>query len=82
VLSGSAIQEIGVLKSSEVTPDYMRAKMSSEFAGNGLRLLRKWSPGLSTMDVATEIGKVIDIGAVLPGSGIPTVQAFETARGH
>jgi len=39
-------------------------------------MMPKWLPSLSTLEVARSIGEVIDIEAILPGVGIPTVQCL------
>jgi L-asparagine oxygenase len=50
--------------------------MFAELAENGFVLWRELTPTRSTMEVATALGRVVDVGQVLPASGIPTVQSL------
>ena len=58
-------------------PGHVSSEVSPQFAKNGFRLWREWAQGLSTVELAAQLGKVVDIGAILPGSGIPTVQSLK-----
>src|SRR5216684_7723876 len=50
--------------------------MFVELAENGFALRRELTPTRSTMEVATALGRVVDVRQVLPASGIPTVQSL------
>ena len=58
----------------------VRSEMSSELAEKGFTIWRGLSPGLSTIEVAAALGRVVDIERVLPGSGIPAVQSLRPRK--
>jgi hypothetical protein len=43
----------------------------------GYAFVSSWQPDLSTHDVATKLGSVLDISKLLPHSGIPNIQALK-----
>jgi L-asparagine oxygenase len=50
--------------------------MLSHVMQDGFGLIKELAPDLSTMQVARSLGSVVDIEALLPASGIPTVQSL------
>lgn len=50
--------------------------LASELRREGFCLRRGFERGVSTLDLARAIGTIVDLGEVLPGAGIPTVQTL------
>jgi alpha-ketoglutarate-dependent taurine dioxygenase len=50
--------------------------MHAELREKGFTVLRELTPHLPTTHVAAALGKVIDVGSLLPSSGVPTVQSL------
>lgn len=49
---------------------------SKELTANGFVLWRERDRVLSTIEVASALGRIVDIEALLPGSGVPVVQSL------
>ncbi len=46
----------------------------------GYAFINSWQPDLSTQDVVTKLGSVLDISKLLPHSGIPNIQALRPRK--
>lgn len=51
-------------------------QLSRQLQDDGYAFVPRWHSALSTREVASFIGRIIEIDALLPGSGIPTVQTL------
>lgn len=55
----------------------MDKEVIQSLTNSGYAFVTSWQPGLSTQDVATKLGSVLDISKLLPHSGIPNIQALK-----
>lgn len=58
-------------------PNQLSAALSRQLQDDGYAFISEWLCDWSTLEVASLIGTIIDLEALLPGSGIPTVQTLK-----
>lgn len=59
-----------------LNPNDLSAGLSRQLQLDGYALIPQFRCGASTFEVASDVGTVIDLEVLLPGSRIPTVQTL------
>jgi len=60
-----------------VKPSQFSAELSRQLQDEGYAFIPQWHSNQSTRGVASIVGTITDLDALLPGSGIPTVQTLK-----
>ena len=63
-------------------PNHVIAGLSRQLQDDGYAFIPQWHSNRSTREVASFVGTIIDLDALLPGSGIPSVQTLQPRTEH
>lgn len=63
-------------------PNHVIAGLSRQLQDDGYTFIPQWHSNRSTREVASLVGTIIDLDALLPGSGIPSVQTLQPRTEH